>query len=69
MSTRLLYHAFDLVGYHFVSQRFEEGQVIFRIRQPCERLRRPQCHGDDVWARGHEERIFRMAPLAPNRPG
>ena len=39
MSTSLLYHAFGLVGYRYVSQYFEEGQVIFRIEQPRERLR------------------------------
>jgi len=31
MSTNLLYHGFGLVGSRYCSQRFEEGQVIFRI--------------------------------------
>src|SRR5271166_2314268 len=63
MSTSLLYHGFGIVGYHSVSQRFQEGQVTFRIRQPRERLRCPQCDCDDVWVRGHEERTFRMVPI------
>ena len=63
MSTSLLYHSFGIVGYHYVSQRFHGGQVTFRIRQPRERLRCPQCGGDDVWVRGHEERTFRMVPI------
>ena len=63
MSTSLLYHGFGIVGYHYVSQRFHEGQVTFRIRQPRERLRCPQCDCDDVWVRGHEERTFRMVPI------
>src|SRR5947209_5981837 len=63
MSTSLLYHGFGVVGYQYVSQRFQEGQVTFRIRQPRERLRCPQCRCDDVWVRGHEERTFRMVPI------
>ena len=63
MSTSLLYHGFGIVGYQYVSQRFQEGQVTFRVRQPRERLRCPQCDCDDVWVRGHEERTFRMVPI------
>jgi transposase len=63
MSTSLLYHGFGLVGYHYVSQRFEGGQVTFRIQQPRERLRCPQCGGDEVWAQGGVERRFRMVPI------
>src|SRR5271166_4775459 len=65
MSTSLLYHGFGIVGYHSVSQRFQEGHVTFRIRQPRERLRCPQCDCDDVWVRGHEERTFRTVPIGP----
>ena len=36
MSTSLLYHAFGLVGYHYVNQTFEGGEVTFRIEQPRE---------------------------------
>ena len=63
MSTSLLYHGFGIVGYRYVSQRFQAGQVTFRIRQPRERLRCPQCDCDDVWVRGHQERTFRMLPI------
>ena len=63
MSTSLLYHGFGIVGYQYVSQRFQGGLVTFRIRQPRERLRCPQCDCDDVWVRGHEERTFRMVPI------
>jgi transposase len=63
MSTSLLYHGFGIVGYQYVSQRFQEGQVTFRIRQPRERLRCSQCDCNDVWVRGHEERTFRMVPI------
>jgi transposase len=63
MSTSLLYHAFGIVGYHYRSQQFHEGQVTFRIEQPRERLCCPQCRGQDVWVRGYEERTFRVVPI------
>lgn len=63
MSTSLLYHSFGLVGYRYVSQNFQGGQVTFRIEQPRERLRCPQCGDADVWAQGGEERTFRTIPI------
>jgi transposase len=63
MSTSLLYHAFGIVGYRYVSQTFEGGRVTIRIEQPRERLRCPQCGGADVWAQGGEERTFRTVPI------
>src|SRR5579862_1977000 len=63
MSTSLLYHAFGIVGYQYCSQQFLEGKVFFQIEQPRERLRCSQCHGEDVWVRGHEVRTFRTVPI------
>jgi transposase len=63
MSTSLLYHAFGIVGYQYVSQQFQGGAVTFRIRQARDRLRCPQCRCDDVWVRGHEERTLRLVPI------
>jgi transposase len=63
MSTSLLYHAFGIVGYQYVSQHFQEGQVNFRIEQQRERLRCSQCGCDSVWVRGHQERTFRSVPI------
>jgi transposase len=63
MSTSLLYHGFGVRGYHYVHQSFEAGQVTFRIEQPRERLRCPQCGSDDVWAQGGIERSFRTIPI------
>ena len=63
MSTSLLYHALGVVGYHYCSQRFEEGRVIFRIEKPRERLRCPGCGSDEVWAQGGAERTFRTVPI------
>jgi transposase len=63
MSTSLLYHAFGLVGYRYCGQRFEEGQVIFRIEKPRERLRCACCGSDNVWSQGGVERTFRTVPI------
>ena len=65
MSTSLLYHGFGIVGYQYVSQHFQGGQVNFRIAQQRERLRCPQCGCNDVWRRGHQERTFRTVPIGP----
>jgi transposase len=63
MSTSLLYHGFGIVGYQYVRQQFQGGQVTFRIEQPRERLRCSQCGCDDVWKRGCQERTFRTLPI------
>jgi transposase len=63
MSTSLLYHGFGIVGYQYVSQHFQGGQVNFRIEQQRQRLRCPQCGCDDVYRRGHQQRTFRTVPI------
>jgi transposase len=63
MSTSLLYHGFGIVGYQYVSQHFQGGQVTFRIEQARERLHCSQCGCEDVWIRGHQERTFRTLPI------
>jgi transposase len=63
MSTSLLYHAFGLVGYRYLSQTFQEGRVIFRIEQPREQLRCSHCGQADVWGQGSVNRCFRALPI------
>jgi|SRR5271163_2692464 transposase len=63
MSTSLLYHAFGIVGYHQVSQSFQEGKVTFHIEQPRERHRCSQCGSVEVWDQGGVDRTFRMVPI------
>jgi transposase len=63
MSTSLLYHSFGIVGYHYRSQSFQEGEVTFRIEQPRERHRCSACGADEVWDQGGVERIFRTVPI------
>lgn len=63
MSTTLLYHRFGIVGYRYVNQTFEGGVTTFRIEQPRERLRCPQCRSDEVHAQGGVERHFHALPI------
>jgi transposase len=63
MSTSLLYHAFGIAGYTYRNQKFQAGQVTFRIEQPRDRLRCSQCGSSDVWGRGGKERTFRTVPI------
>ena len=63
MSTTLLYHAFGIVGYHYVNQSFEGGEVAFRIEQPRERHRCSACGSAEVWDQGGTEREFRAVPI------
>jgi transposase len=63
MSTSLLYHAFGLVGYHYVNQTFKGGQVAFRIEQPRKHHRCPACGSADVWDQGGVEREFHAVPI------
>src|SRR5437870_11203374 len=63
MSTSLLYHAFGLVGYRYVSQKFEEGRVLIRIEKVREHLRCPECHSAEVWSQGGVDRRFRAVPI------
>jgi transposase len=63
MSTSLLYHAFGLVGYHEVSQKFHGGKVTFHIEQPRERYRCSHCGSEDVWSQGGVERTFHTLPI------
>ncbi|MCA1835613.1 MAG: ISL3 family transposase [Actinobacteria bacterium] len=63
MSTSLLYHAFGLVGYRYVRQDFQGGQVTFHIDKPRDRLRCSACGSDDLWTQGGLERTFRTVPI------
>jgi transposase len=63
MSTSLLYHAFGLRGYCHVNSSFEGGRVTFRVRQPRDQLRCPDCGSGNVWAQGSVPRTFRTVPI------
>jgi transposase len=63
MSTSLLYHAFGIRGYDYVSTAYPEGRVIFTIRQRRHTYRCSACGARDVLSHGHEERAFRAIPI------
>ena len=63
MSTSLLYHAFGVVGYRYLSQSFAGGGVVFRIEKPRDRLRCAGCGSEEVWSQGGIERAFRTLPI------
>jgi transposase len=63
MSTSLLYHAFGLRGYDYLSTAYERGHVRFTIRQRPHTRRCPICDSRDVAPRGHQQRTFRTVPI------
>jgi transposase len=63
MSTSLLYHRFGIVGYRYVSQKFEVGMTTFRIEQPREKLRCAHCGSSEVWSQGGRHRSFHTLPI------
>ncbi len=63
MSTSLLYHAFGIRGYDYLSTAYEEGCVRFTIRQRPHTCRCPVCGTRDVAPRGHQQRTFKAVPI------
>jgi len=63
MSTSLLYHGFGIRGYQHVRTYYEEGGIIFKIRQQRNELRCPCCGSRDVTCRGQVERLFKSLPI------
>jgi transposase len=63
MATSLLYHAFGIRGYDYVSTAYEEGRVIFTLRQRPHSYRCSVCGTRDVQPHGQQERAFRAVPI------
>jgi transposase len=63
MSTSLLYHAFGIRGYEYVRTEYQDGQVIFTIRQEPRTFRCEACGSRDVRPKGRVERRFRSLPI------
>jgi len=63
MSTSLLYHAFGVRGYTYVSTGYVEGRTVFQIEQPREDLRCPVCGTAAVIAKGQVPRTFLGVPI------
>ena len=63
MSKSLLYHGFGIRGYDYRRTDFEEGRVIFTIRQPRNTFRCSACGSHNVFSRGQVLREFRTLPI------
>ena len=63
MSTSLLYHAFGVHGYEYLSTGYSEGKMTFNIDQPRSSFRCPECGSDDVIRRGQTPRRFRTVSI------
>jgi len=63
MSTSLLYHAFGIRGYRYVSTEYREGAVTFTVSQPRESYRCPECGSAEVIGRGKRRRRFRTVSV------
>ena len=63
MSTSLLYHAFGIRGYDYVKTDYQEGEVVFTIRQRPHTYRCPVCNSRAVAPRGHQQRTFKAVPI------
>ena len=68
MSTSLLYHGFGLVGYQYVNQRFHEGQVTFRIRNPVNAFAARNATATTSGCAAMRNAPSACSPSAANRP-
>ena len=63
MSTSLLYHAFGIRGYDYVSTAYEKGRVVFTIQQRRHTYRCSCCGTREVLPHGYQERTLRAVPI------
>jgi transposase len=63
MSTSLLYHAFGIRGYDYLSTAYEDGHVRFTICQRRHTYRCPVCGAREVAPRGCQQRTFKAVPI------
>ena len=64
MSTSLLYHGFGLVGYQYIRTRYENGTIIFQVRQNPSDICCPVCQSKRIIFRGKK---MRTIPIHPDR--
>ena len=63
MSTSLLYHAFGVRGYQYVSSSYKVGKVTFRIAKRKQDLACPVCGSHRVIRKGTVKRWFHSVPI------
>jgi len=64
MSTSLLYHALNIVGYRHQRTEFVGREIIFTVKQDRATLKCPRCGSRDLIRRGVVERRFRAPCFA-----
>ena len=63
MSTSLLYHAFGLRGYDYISTQYHGGALTFTVRQKPKALICPACGSKRVIRKGVVRRWLRTIPI------
>lgn len=67
MSTSLLYHAFSIRGYEYLSSAYLGGATRFHIGQSPDTLRCPLCQSRNVIRRGTVPRVIQTLPIGPRQ--
>ena len=63
MSTSLLYHAFGLKQYKYISTEYEGGKIKFKIQPKASLLVCPSCGSNDVVKGGYVSREIKTLPI------
>ena len=63
MSTSILYHGWGMVGYDYLSTKYERGAMIFSVEPRDKTVCCPECGRTDVVCRGAKVRQFRSLPI------
>lgn len=67
MSTQILYHGFGIRGYRHVRMMNQGGRLVFRIEQPRELIRCPDCGSQRIHCHGGETRRWKCPPIGGKR--
>lgn len=63
MSTSLIYHAFNLRDYLYLSTKYEKGNVIITVQKKLSRLFCPDCEQANFICRGKIHRRIKTLPI------
>ena len=67
MSTSLLYHSQNIIGYTYERTTYTYGACIFRITPQDKLLRCPICGSRDVHRRGSVHRVITLLPTGRHK--
>ena len=63
MSTSMLYHGWSVHGYQYVRTEYENGRIVYVIRQEDGDLRCPSCGSGKVFCSGQFVSKFKTLPI------